>query len=73
MHRRYKWFLSRVTPIENVFFTYTWERFHFLPTRFFYWMLYINYVVVLRVGKRNFTKKKKFILQFRNRKRDREK
>lgn len=31
-------------------------------------MPYINYVVVLKVGKRNFTKKrKKFILQFRKR------
>lgn len=40
---------------------------------FFYWMPYINYVVVLKVGKRNFTEKKKFSLQFRNRKRDREK
>ena len=37
---------------------------------FFYRMSYINYVVVLKVGKRNFTKKKKrkkFILQFRKR------
>lgn len=31
---------------------------------FFYWMPYINYVVILKVGKRNFTEKKNLVYNF---------